>query len=227
MADPQIDIYIALLRKALPYVPPIPVGKIRSLHRKGDLAGVVKLIRKTMNVNVHLTLHWTSAPAWIRAPQKMPYYGTEAFKQVRADMFISKAFARTSSYDQFAIAIAHEFAHVILDSIDHPLRKLEKAVDLAAMLLGFSYLYRTAAHTVRHVGNNKLQHISLGYLSEREVEMASKLLVPMRMRARRSILQFAHDNPWLMVILVLVAAGFIFSHVDHITKMLNAAFVSR
>jgi hypothetical protein len=35
-----------------------------------------------------------------------------------------------------------------LDSIDHPLRHDEKAVDLTAMLLGFAYPYRTGAHTV-------------------------------------------------------------------------------
>jgi len=106
----------------------------------------VKFIRNTMNVTVHVALHWTSErppiranpPAWMRVPQKMPYCGTGAFKQIKADIFIRKEFARTTPYDQFAICVAHEFSHVVLESINHPLRKEEKTVHLTAMLLGFS-----------------------------------------------------------------------------------------
>jgi hypothetical protein len=36
---PDIDVknYLDRLRKALPYVPPIPVEKIKALHKNGDL----------------------------------------------------------------------------------------------------------------------------------------------------------------------------------------------
>jgi hypothetical protein len=133
-------------------VPPIAVEKIKALHEKGDLGGIVKFIRNTMNVNVRLALHWTTeqsrmnAPAWIRLPEKVPYYGTDAFKEMKADMFIVKEFAQAASCNQFAIVVAHEFSHVVLDAIGHPLRKDEKAVDLTAMLLGFSYCI-AQAHT--------------------------------------------------------------------------------
>jgi hypothetical protein len=185
---PNIDVktYLDRLRKALPYVPPIPIAKIKALHKKGDLGGLVRLIRDTMNVNVHLALHWTSeqsptnpnAPAWIERPQNMPYYGTPAFKEITAHMFIRKDFARTTTYAQFAIAVAHEFSHVILDSINHSLRKEEKAVDLTAMLLGFGYLYRIGAHTRRLVGYNLYRDSDLGYLTVEEVNAAAKMLVP-------------------------------------------------
>jgi hypothetical protein len=110
---------------------------------------------------------------------------------MKADMFISKEFAGTTPYYQFAMAVAHELSHVVLDAINHPLRKEEKAVDLTAMLLGFSYLYRKGAHTVERVGSNRFRRASLGYLSEREIDAATKILVPWRMCAPHSLKRYA------------------------------------
>jgi hypothetical protein len=211
MSDIDVRAYINQLRRALPCVPPIPVEKIKALHARGDLTGIVKLIRSAMNVNVRLVLHWTSekppkeipnAPAWIRMPKRMPYYGTEAFKRVTVDIFIRKEFARKIRYDQFAMAVAHEFSHVVLNSIDHPLREDEKAVDLTAMLLGFSYLYGTGAHTVTPVDRNILWHERLGYLSEREIDAACQILAPQKI----SILQIAKQNAATLIFLCFVAA---------------------
>jgi len=96
----SVESYIEQLRQQLPYVPPVPVSVIKALHKKRDFAGIVRLIRSTMNVGVNLNLHWTSgpapkeipnAPAWIRLPEKMPYYGTPAFKEMKLDIFILKS----------------------------------------------------------------------------------------------------------------------------------------
>jgi hypothetical protein len=189
MANIDIKSYIDQLRQYLPYVPLVPVEAISALHRKRDLGGIVKLIRNTMNVNVHLVLHWTdevrgNAPAWVTVPKRMPYYGTPEFKKIRIDMFIRKSFAEAEPYDRFAIAVAHEFSHVVLDSIDHPLRHDEKAVDLTAMILGFSHLYRRAAYTIRRVSLNEFQRRGLGYLSEHELDQACQILVPRSVRAK-------------------------------------------
>jgi hypothetical protein len=115
MPDIDVKVYLDQLRRDLPYVPPIPVKKIKALHKNGGLGSVVKLIRKTMNVDVGLTIHWTSGPppipgatAWIRLPEKMPRYGTAAFKELKLDIFILKSFAETATYDQFVIVVAHE-----------------------------------------------------------------------------------------------------------------------
>jgi hypothetical protein len=223
MPDIDVKAYIGALRKELPYVPPIPVRKIKALHGKGDLSAIVKLVRGTMNINVHVALHWTSersptgspnAPAWITRPQTMPYYGSAAFKDVKAEMFIRKQFARASPYHQFAMAVAHEFSHIILDSINHPLRNEEKAVDLTAMLLGFSYLYRKGAHTIEQVSYNGFRRQSLGYLSEREVDAACRILVPQRMRAKHALSEFAKRNAArlavLGVLMLLVGSPFVF-----------------
>ncbi len=199
-------------------MPPIPVQRIKALHRKRDFGGIVKLIRSTMNVDVRLTIHWTggpppkeipNAPAWIRLPEKMPSYGTPAFKELKLDMFVMKSFAETKSYDQFAMVIAHELSHVVLESIKHPLRKEEKAVDLTAMILGFSYLYRTAAHTVRQVGYNQMQHSQIGYLSKRELSAACRILVPHKLRVRHATLNFLRASRGVLILVGLCAGVWI------------------
>ena len=170
--------------------------------------GIVRLIRKTMNVGVNLTLHWTSGPppheksqAWVKIPPAMPYYGTPEFKALKMDMFILKSFRDGSTRDEFAIVVAHELSHVVLDSIAHPLRDEEKAVDLTAMLLGFSFLYRAAAHTIWRAGLNTYKTSHLGYLSEWEVNAASKILVPYQMRVRQVVIEITRWNAGLIAIL--------------------------
>jgi hypothetical protein len=164
---------------------------MRELHRKRDFAGIVKLIRNTMNINVRLVLHWTdeirgSAPAWVMLPpDKLPYYGTPEFKKTKIDMYIRRSFANSEPYDRFAIAVAHEFSHVILNSIHHPLRHEEKAVDLTAMILGFCHLYQQAADRVEWIGLNKFERRTLGYLSESELAAACQILVPTKLRVKQ------------------------------------------
>jgi hypothetical protein len=213
MPETDVKAYLNQLRQALPYVPPIPIQQIKALHRKKDFGAIVRLIRSTMNVNVRLTLHWTDrpasnghkqAPAWITVPENMPYYGTPAFRELKLDVSILKSFAANSTYQEFAITVAHELSHVVLDSIKHPLRREEKAVDLTAMLLGFSYLYRTAAHSVKRVDSHTIRTTKLGYLSPDELEAASRILIPTPMRAKRIVFEFLREN---VLVIFLVAAG--------------------
>jgi hypothetical protein len=213
----RVGDYLNQLREKLPYVPPVPVQAIKKLHRKGDFGGVVRLIRQTMNVGVNLTLHWTSGPpahekaqAWVKIPPAMPYYGTPEFKALKVDMFILKSFRDTSTWAEFAIVIAHELSHVVLDSIRHPLRDEEKAVDLTAMLLGFSFLYRDAAHTLTRTRTGfktyTYKDTDIGYLSEWEVIAAAKILVPYQMRARRVAIKIARRS----AIPIAIFGGFFF-----------------
>jgi hypothetical protein len=224
MADIDVKAYIDGLRRALPYVPPIPVQEIKALHRERDFGAIVRLIRSTMNVDVGLTLHWTNGPppkglemakAWIKLPKPMPYYGTPAFKDLKLDIFILKSFATESTYHQFTIAVAHELSHVVLESIEHPLRSQEPAVDLTAMLLGFSYLYRTAAHTVRRVGYNVTQRSQLGYLSKEEMDTACNILLPDGMRARHAALNYLQQSAGALILLALCAGIWAFVEISN------------
>jgi hypothetical protein len=103
----------------------------------------------------------------------------------------------------------------ILDSVHHPLRREEKAVDLAAMILGFSYFYRRAAHTSERVSRYKVMNRTLGYLSKLELDAACRVLVPTKMRAKHLMLVFLEANGLL---LVLGALGLIVRAIHQFTS---------
>jgi hypothetical protein len=144
----EVKKYLSQLRQVLPNVQPVSTAKLKSLHKARDYEGLVRLIRQAMNVEVHLTVAWENsgghksldgreAPAWIALPQNMPRYATAGFRELKLTMYLRKSFLAESTYDEVTAAIAHELSHVVLDSIAHPLCRVEKAVDLTAMLLGF------------------------------------------------------------------------------------------
>jgi len=127
--------------------------------------------------DVTFVVHWVpdgaankgeqkDAAAWVEIPPKMPPYGSKAFKEMKIKVYFRKSFFE-QAYDLAAVVVAHEFSHVVLESIGHPLRRCEKAVELTAMLLGFRRLYRSA-YTERRTGG--------GYLTTQEVERADQIL---------------------------------------------------
>lgn len=140
-----------------------------------------------MNIeDVTFVVHWVpdgaankgkqkNAAAWVEMPAKMPRYGSEAFKEMQIKMYFRRSFFE-QAYDQAAFVVAHEFSHVVLDSIEHPLRRCEKAVDLTAMLLGFRRLFKTACYKEWRTGN-RIESLTLGYLTTQEIERANQILV--------------------------------------------------
>jgi hypothetical protein len=187
-----VKTYLEELRQVLPYVPPIPVRALRSLHRARDYEGMLRLIKKAMNVEVRLVVGWVNsggpeemknAPAWVRMPVEMPFYGTKAFRESSITMYFRKSFLEQCTYDQVAITIAHELSHVVLDSIKHPLRSREMAVDLTAMLLGFRRLYASGCYKEERF-KNRVACQKLGYLSIQEVQFANRTLAQTHWRSK-------------------------------------------
>jgi hypothetical protein len=147
---------------------------------------MVRLIKRQMNVETDIRVVWVSegeaqeatireAPAWIKLPVKMPPYGSEAFRKLRIDMFLRKSFLEQSPFDEVSMGIAHELSHLVLDSINHPLRGCEKAVDLTAMMLGFRSLFVTGIYKEMRLKD----HIAirqLGYLTPEEVRQADQII---------------------------------------------------
>jgi hypothetical protein len=180
--------YLHQLQQALPRVSPIPEDALRSLHAAQDYKGFVAFIKKTMKIECRLIVAWVNsgaskgmeeAPAWIRTPDPMPIYGTKAFRELTLTMFLRKSKLEQWSYDQMAIVVAHELSHVVLNSIGHPLRGCEKAVDLTAMVLGFRRLYVSGSYKEQRLQNSKSSY-QLGYLSPHEVQLADQILAPAR-----------------------------------------------
>jgi hypothetical protein len=170
----------------LPYVPPIPAVGIKSLHKAQDYKGIVRLIKRAMNIeDVTFQVVWVphgaankgehkDSPAWVELPPDMPLYGTKTFKDMTIKMYFRKEFFERA-YDEAAVSVAHEFSHIVLESMRHPLRKCEKVVDLTAMLLGFSRLYESACFKERRL-ENTIEIKTLGYLSREEVQLANQIL---------------------------------------------------
>jgi hypothetical protein len=140
VADEAVESYLAQLQMILPYVQPNSVDRLKALHRARDYEGMVRFIRKAMNIDIKLIIGWVNAgghnpssPAWVELPAKvadMPYHGTEAFKSTTLRMFFRKSFLEAADYDEISMAIAHELSHVILASLRSPLWEVEKGVDL-------------------------------------------------------------------------------------------------
>ena len=220
LVDIDVSAYIDQLRRSLPYVPPFLNGQIKALHRKRDFGGIVRLVRIMMNIDARITLHWTSdpasnrqAPAWIRLPKHIPTYGTQEFKDLKLDMFILKSFAHQSRCHEFIVVVAHEFSHVVLESIEHPLRADEKAVDLTAMLLGFSYSYRLAAHAERAYLGNIVETSRLGY--QDELDAACRILLPQNLRLRHLAISFLRVGWGLVILLGMCIGAWLLGELNH------------
>jgi hypothetical protein len=148
----------------------------------------------------------------------MPPYGSDEFKELRLDMYLRKSFLDQSAYDQIAIAIAHELSHIVLESIRHPLRRCEKAVDLTAMLLGFSGLYASGAHKEQQVYDTITIH-GLGYLSIEEVMLAYELLTGSRAKRVPQIARAARQRDIRKAIGTLIALSAILVFVTVLPQM--------
>jgi hypothetical protein len=183
-SDTLVEQYLKQLQETLPRVQPVSVRELEALHKDKDYEGIVRIVRRALNLEANLVVGWVNsggpkdkpdAPAWVEMPADMPFHGTEAFRKLKLKVCFRKSFLEESDYDQVAVAVAHELSHIVLDSIHHPLRQEEKAVDLTAMLLGFRILYTSACYKERRSGNT-ITFRTLGYLSKREVEQANEIL---------------------------------------------------
>jgi hypothetical protein len=220
----EIKKYLSQLRQVLPNVQPVSTAKLKSLkslHKARDYEGMVRLIRQSMNMQVRLTVGWVNsgghktkdgreAPAWIELPQRMPPYGTAAFHDLKLRMYLRKSFLAQSTFDEATVAIAHELSHVVLESIGHPLREEEKAVDLTAMLLGFRLLYKTACYRELHYQGGMTQKW-FGYLNPKEVNAANWIISGWEQRSRlaRPVLRIEYlELSAILCVLVIAAATF-------------------
>jgi Putative peptidoglycan binding domain len=144
------------------------------------------------------------AAAWIELPNEIPAFGSKEFKEMTIKMYFRKSFFQ-QSYDRTAMVVAHELSHIVLESIRHPLKKCEKAVDLTAMLLGFSRIYELACHKELRAGNT-INISALGYLTQAEVAHAARLLAGQQPQGKtaRAPAIFAGVAPLVIVAAVSV-----------------------
>jgi hypothetical protein len=111
------------------------------------------------------------APAWIERPDPFPRNGTPEFKRAIVTVFLRKSFLLKYKFEHVVMAIAHELSHIVLFRISHPLEEVEVAVDLTAMLLGYSEFYFNGLELLRTESLG-----SLGYLTGNEIRYAAGVL---------------------------------------------------
>jgi hypothetical protein len=154
---------------------------------------MVKLVRDGLGLDLRVRVGLVNqggpdgAPAWVSCPKPLPQYGTPEFKRTLVTIFLRKSFLAENKFEAVVMAIAHEFSHIVLFGIKHPLEEDEVAVDLTAMLLGYRDFY-SAGSQYREVRPKSLwqrfvqslqkrrTYQSLGYLSPEEVRYAAVIM---------------------------------------------------
>lgn len=197
-----IDTSVQSLVKSFGVRPRITEAPLEKLFAARDYVGMVRLIKsdicKDARIRVGLINSGGSEnhPASVEMPNPMPLYGTHEFKRTLITMYIRKSFLNRCTFAAAARAISHELSHIILDSIGHPLKQSEEAVDLTSMILGYRRLHVvTAERTVETqvplpkftesplgwikgmlLPETEITVRTLGYLSKAESEYAYRMI---------------------------------------------------
>lgn len=144
MRESQIQAWVEALTNSFGKVRvPAEDEPLRALHAVGDYTALAALIKEQLRLSTKMRLGRVKSrgPAqkvcWIDRPEVMPMYGSPVFHDTLVTLYISKGFPEESPHGAVVVAMAHEMAHVILDSIRHSLRDIPEAADLTAMLLGY------------------------------------------------------------------------------------------
>src|SRR5262249_1100621 len=141
-----------LLRTFGRVVPPIEPSTLKSLYEGKDYASMLGWIKQSMKLDLRVGLRIVNAagpspPMWIETPRPMPAFGTAEFCRTPVVVNARRDLLETRPFTWIVAGFAHELAHVVLFSIDHPLQHQEKAVDLTAMILGYQLFVADAEVT--------------------------------------------------------------------------------
>lgn len=172
-------------------------AELRSMHRAGDHAGIVGFVRKSMKLDTRIRLGRVNSggppgvPVWVEMPAKVPPFGTSMFAEATFTMYARKSFLRDASFEVLVAVTAHSMARIVLASIGNRLQGKDKAIDLAAMILGYreffldgskksesgSGVFDLLQNILREIAGSTSDRYSVyGYLSPEETRFASQLI---------------------------------------------------
>ncbi|MBI2049070.1 MAG: hypothetical protein HYT29_01360 [Parcubacteria group bacterium] len=128
-------------------VPPIAPDELHDLHKARDFTKMMGYIRDLMRLKgLPLRIGYVKkgghrqSVGWL--VDSAPLYGTPAFQKKQITIYLRKIFLRDAPFESVVVCMAHELSHIVLDSLRHPLKDTEEAVDVAAMILGYRNFYR-------------------------------------------------------------------------------------
>jgi len=125
--------------------PPVDLNPLEALHNRRDLAGMTQWIRDFMALDFNIGLKITGsgepateqAPLWLDAPHPIPRIGTPESTSSHVNICVHAGTIENLPFELIVAAIAQVLAKLVLHSIQHPLQRDGKAVDLTAMIFGF------------------------------------------------------------------------------------------
>jgi hypothetical protein len=176
MRTQMIESHIGQLKGSFGFKKPIEDPRLRDLYRGKDYLGMAGVMMSIFNIDLKLKLGLVNsggpnAPAWVNKPKRFPYLFSPQYRNTEVTVYLRKSFLAEVNFESTVLALAHEFSHIVLDSVNHPLKKHEEAVDLTAMLLGFRDIYVTGSV----IRKNDVEH-QFGYLSLEEVKYAASYM---------------------------------------------------
>lgn len=189
---PQVSAYLAWLT-GLFHGCKLPINEagLRSSFEKKDIAAMVLEISKYFGIKNNLRLGMVSsggpqAPAWTEVPESAHGISPLLFSSLHLTVCVRKTFVVSETFEGVAYCLAHELAHIAMGGVYPMFLKNERAVDLLAMLLGFSEIIARVAQSdgipkaIVHDGMLDVCVSQRGYLSPAERMFAREVLANMR-----------------------------------------------
>ncbi len=159
---------------------PIDEKLLSEAWERGDISEMVSIIKRHLGITSSLRLGLVNSgmgdiPAWVMMSNQASLFGNIGLNRVTTTIYLRRSFIQKSGFEGTVVAIAHEMSHIVLNSLAHPLRMQEEAVDLTAMLLGFRDFYVTGT-SLTEVNTNHYTIVHLGYLTREEISYASEYM---------------------------------------------------
>lgn len=196
----QIEEYLESL-SSLGVRPAVNTSLMEVAHREKRVADLLGEVQRSLDIDCRLVLGKVRsggpkrARAWVKMPELLPQRGTREFKNTQIIVYVRRPVLFQDRPHSLIRTLAHECSHIVLHSTWHTLRTEERAVDLCAMLLGYSEVFMRA-HLVgaswmlidlaRSIGQwTGVNMVECGgYLEKDEVAHAHTVITKMRRRTR-------------------------------------------
>lgn len=168
---------------------------LKKLYKERNFAAMLGWIKNSMRLDLRIGLRVVEddkhkRPMWIEWTNRIPSIGTMDFRSTRVIVSATHD-VLSKPFNWIVAGFAHELAHVVLSSLNHPLQENEKAVDLTAMILGYKKFIMTAYRTTTEwVDINRTMNRTelLGYLTIAERRFAAAYIEKLR-RKRAAIVR--------------------------------------
>lgn len=148
---------------------------LRAFYEQANYGAMLTHIRDSMQLDVRLRIGYVESGgrkdsiAWVILPSPMPPFGSKELKETRITVYVRKSTIRDSPFEILVSVLAHEMSHILLDSVGHRLRRQEEAVDLTAMLFGYSRFFLVERMLYREVPRENLLAKAYKWISGKEL----------------------------------------------------------